>query len=452
MPNQEEKKENTHPLLLNKERKSRHEKEMKQMKWLKIGGITVFAIIILVLVFGVFYEYQYLPNKTIAKVQDKKITVKEFQEAVRYQRVNLISNYNYMAQLYQSFGMQMDEETKSQYEIQLSEPYAGILGQQVYNTMVNQLILEYGAKAAGITVSDAEVDNEIQSMWGYYPNGTPTPRPSETPFANTPTVSEEQLKLLNYTETPTPTTEITDLTSLKESGPEANTPVVTDTPTLSPTATQTEVSSESPTPVLSPTPSLTPTTYTEEMFQNNFNRQFENNPYYSKEFFRKQVYYQLLEQKVRDMLAKDIEPEAEMVWARHILVSTEDEAKKVIERLNNGEDWNALAAEVSTDTSNNTKGGDLGWFMKGVMDPDFEKAAFEQEVGTYSKEPVKTQYGYHVIQVIGHEVRPLTSTDRSNAIDRAYKNWLENAKSNLKIETGSDWVDFVPVEPTLSDL
>jgi parvulin-like peptidyl-prolyl isomerase len=90
--------------------------------------------------------------------------------------------------------------------------------------------------------------------------------------------------------------------------------------------------------------------------------------------------------------------------------------------------------------------------MKGVMDPDFEKAAFEQEVGTYSKEPVKTQYGYHVIQVVGHEVRPLTSTDRSNAIDRAYKNWLENAKSNLKIETGSDWVDFVPVEPTLSDL
>jgi hypothetical protein len=54
--------------------------------------------------------------------------------------------------------------------------------------------------------------------------------------------------------------------------------------------------------------------------------------------------------------------------------------------------------------------------------------------------------------VVGHEVRPLTSTDRSNAIDRAYKNWLENAKSNLKIETGSDWVDFVPVEPTLSDL
>ena len=90
--------------------------------------------------------------------------------------------------------------------------------------------------------------------------------------------------------------------------------------------------------------------------------------------------------------------EVEQVVASHILVETEDEAKAVIERLNNGEDFAALATEVSLDTGSAQFGGDVGAFARGKMVPEFETAAFEAEVGVVT-DPVKTDYGYHIIKV-----------------------------------------------------
>ncbi len=444
-------KEVKHPRAMNKANRSRHEKEMDQIKWLKIGGIAVIALIVITLIVGAIIEFVYKPNKTLATVQDEKVNVTEFQEAVRYQRVNLISNYNYMAQLYQSFGMQMDKATRNNYESQLSEAYAPILGQQVYTTMVNQLVLDYGAKDAGISVSDDEVANEMENMWGYFPNGTPTPQPTTEPLASTPTISAEQIKMLNYTETPTPTATIAveDISSLDSSGPAESQPAVEEIPTIEPTIISTEAESVEPTATqdMSPTPSLTPTTYTEEMYKKNVDMQFEGNNYYSKEFFVRQIHYQLLQQKVEDSLSQDIQAESDMVWARHILVATEEEAKAVIERLDKGEDWNVIAAEVSTDTSNSANGGDLGWFIKGAMVAPFEEAAFAQEIGTYTKEPVKSDFGYHIIQIIGHEERPLTSTQKQTALNAAYNDWLEAARAKLNVKTDTDWMEFVPTDP-----
>ena len=92
-----------------------------------------------------------------------------------------------------------------------------------------------------------------------------------------------------------------------------------------------------------------------------------------------------------------VEPKQE-VRARHILVKTEDEAKAVIEELNKGADFEALAKEKSTGPSG-PRGGDLGFFGAGQMVPAFEKAAFALEPGGVTKEPVQTQFGYHVIKV-----------------------------------------------------
>ncbi len=88
----------------------------------------------------------------------------------------------------------------------------------------------------------------------------------------------------------------------------------------------------------------------------------------------------------------------EQVNASHILVATEAEAKDVLKRLNDGEDFAKLAKEKSIDPSAKTNGGNLGLFGKGAMVPEFEKAAFTLEVGEFS-EPVKSQFGYHVIVV-----------------------------------------------------
>ena len=82
------------------------------------------------------------------------------------------------------------------------------------------------------------------------------------------------------------------------------------------------------------------------------------------------------------------------VKAKHILVETEQKAKDMIKKLNNGADFEKLAKENSKDNA-----VDLGYFNEELMVPEFSKAAFALEKGAYTKEPVKTQFGYHVILV-----------------------------------------------------
>lgn len=98
-----------------------------------------------------------------------------------------------------------------------------------------------------------------------------------------------------------------------------------------------------------------------------------------------------------DKSIADFEP-LEEVHARHILVASEDEAKAIIKQLEDGADFVELAKEKSTGPSA-PSGGDLGFFTKGRMVPAFEKAAFALEPGTFTKEPVKTEFGWHVIKV-----------------------------------------------------
>lgn len=86
----------------------------------------------------------------------------------------------------------------------------------------------------------------------------------------------------------------------------------------------------------------------------------------------------------------------EEVSARHILVDTEEEAKGLITKLSEGADFADLAKEFSTGPSG-PNGGALGYFGRGQMVPDFEVAAFNLEIGTYTSAPVQTQFGWHVI-------------------------------------------------------
>lgn len=94
---------------------------------------------------------------------------------------------------------------------------------------------------------------------------------------------------------------------------------------------------------------------------------------------------------------KDAFKQAESADASHILVEEEDKAREIYEKIKNGGDFEELAKEYSTCPSKE-KGGNLGTFTKGQMVKEFEDAVFENEVGTIT-EPVKTQFGYHIIKI-----------------------------------------------------
>jgi peptidyl-prolyl cis-trans isomerase C len=119
--------------------------------------------------------------------------------------------------------------------------------------------------------------------------------------------------------------------------------------------------------------------------------------------------------KVYDEAVKQVGEEKE-VHARHILFraqagddkagkEAEDKIKAVIVRLENGEDFAKVAGEVTEDPSGKTNGGDLGYFTKEQMVPEFSEAAFKLDKGQIS-DPVKTQFGWHVIKVEDKRVKP----------------------------------------------
>ena len=102
--------------------------------------------------------------------------------------------------------------------------------------------------------------------------------------------------------------------------------------------------------------------------------------------------------------------EPEEVRAAHILVKTEDEAKEIIGKLNDGGDFAQLAKEHGLDGTKD-RGGDLGFFTREDMVPEFSEAAFALEEGAYTKEPVKSQFGFHVIRLDERKAAKQSSFD-----------------------------------------
>jgi foldase protein PrsA len=130
--------------------------------------------------------------------------------------------------------------------------------------------------------------------------------------------------------------------------------------------------------------------------------------------------------------AKAPSREAEQVRARHILVEDEETGQDVLARLEEGEEWAALASELSIDTSNKDNEGDLGWFPRSRMVAEFEEVAFALEPGETS-DLVETQFGFHIIQVLEKEMRELDDQTYDALVAQAFQTWLEEKKAAAEI-------------------
>ena len=431
--------------IVTKKHMARLEKEKRQRKFLLIGIIAVVAIAIIVIVYGVLSKTVLLEGKTVAKVNDEKITVSEFQDRVRYERYSLIQTFisyqmSGFGAYFQSQLLQVQNELDQYLQF----------GSDTLDTMISEKIIVQKAIELGITVSEEEVDKELQENFGYYANGTPTPA-ATVEYKPTSTFNPTQLAILatptvQPTEMPTATTEAIAATpdenaqpteqSLESATPTATEMIPTNTPTTEPTAT-----------VIPPTA----TPFTKEGYDSIYATvvsDLDAQTKFGDADFRNYVRNIIYSRKLYEYVTKDVATEQEMVWARHILVATAEDAQKVLDELNAGADFATLAATYSQDTSNSYNGGDLGWMSKGQMVTEFENAAWALEVGEVS-EPVQTSFGFHIIQVLGHEVRQLSADELNTAKSTTYSAYIEEIKAAATTKKYDVWASVVPADPTI---
>ena len=137
----------------------------------------------------------------------------------------------------------------------------------------------------------------------------------------------------------------------------------------------------------------------------------------------------VLKEELTAALSESAKTTAEQVRARHILVDDEAVAADVRARLDRGEDFAAVAKELSRDPGSKDKGGELGWFPRGQMVPEFEAAAFSLQTGEISQ-PIKTSFGYHLVQVEEKATdRPLDSGIVRQQRSQAFDQWLAQVKA-----------------------
>jgi len=420
--------------LTTKKHLARIEREKIQTRYMLIGGLAVILAVIALIVYGYLDESYFKKKRPVAIVNGEKISTEDFQAITRYNRERLVENglnsyslINYFANDPQTLNYiasqlyQIDEQLKTE-----------VIGKHTLDQLIEAVIMRHEAEKRGITVTDEEIQIAIEEAFNFYSYGTPTPAPTSAPRL-TSTLSPTQYALIS----PTPTDSLSG------------------EPTSTPTSEETDSATELVTPTITPTsmPSPTPTAYTREGFNQAYQQtlsSYQESIAFSEENLRMLVRMQLYLDKLRDAIVSDIDlPDyQEQVWARHILVSDEQIAIDLLGKIRNGEDWNTLAAELSIDASNKNQGGDLGWFGRNRMVPEFEAAAFALNIGEIS-EPVQTNFGWHIIQLIGKESVPVSEADLLQLKEQEFSAWLEQIKETTEITINDNWINLVPTEPTL---
>lgn len=416
---------------LQREYRSHAEREHEIQRWVIIGTIAAVVVVVLLLGITIVSDQIITPNQVVASVDGQNVILSQFQKRVRLERYLRNQQLTQLVQTYGSFGY---TEQQIIQQLQQSEPYAtwikelqvsDQMGLKMVDTMIEEQLIRNAAKEKGITVSQADIDEQINKFFGYTP-----------PKVVSADATAEATATVTPTETITPT------------------PFVSPTPSPAPTTTPTpEV-----TPTITPTPLATlPPTATltgdeqKKQFQDQRDTVFRD--------LRQQTgmndgdinnYFELqaLRIKLQDAVSTDITKTGAFADVRHILVATEEEANDVINALNAGESFANLAKSVSTDTGSGAKGGELGWAPVTTYVKEFQDAVKAAKIGDIVG-PIKSQFGFHVIQVRAREDRDLTQDQIDSAKSSEFATWLKDYKESKKDKTttNSIWANNVPSDP-----
>ncbi len=375
---------------LTRKQRSRLQKE-RHMRRILIGGVGIVGLLIVgVLGYGVVAERIIGPREPVAIVDETPITTGEFEARVKFRRLQLQNQLGYLYQQQQTMAEQAsesDDQSLQDYfqqqinslQSQLAAENAEALGQQVLDQMIQEELVRQEAERRGINITAEEVQGAVHENFGYTPDATPPP---------------------------------------------AESPPVTSTESM--TASQ-------------PTPAPTPTQMTEADFREMYNRYMQEGlkPLgISEQQYRSWIKASLLIEELQADMMKELPQQADQVKLRFISVDSEDRARDIVQRLDEGADWDALLEEVQADEEEAPgSGSELDWMpedtLANQLGEEIADTIFDLAVGEHT-EPVRLgeeSQALYIFEVVGREERQLEANLLEQMAQEAFQSWLESQQS-----------------------
>lgn len=394
-------KEVAPPRPLTKKQRTRAEREARMNRWIIIGAIAVGLLVIGILVYGYLAEVVLKAREPVATVNGIAISTADFEARVRHRRLALQQEREFYALQRQSLDptdpdvaslLEQLNQIIRELDAQLSASYAPLLGKEVLDMMVQEELVRQEANRRGITVSQEEIDRAIEEQFGYDRDAAAAALLTPTPAAVLTTTSET-------------------------------------------TAT---------------VPSATP--IPREEFERRYQEYVKNvlKPSgLSEAKFRALVEVSLLYEKLRAAMAADLPKTMEQVEIRYISFSSEEEATKAVERLDKGEKWEDIAAEIKENEASVAYVADNQWVTRGYLEqffnPEVAAQVFELTVQKYTAPLADGTGRWVVIQLLDHQERELDSLMRYYEVQRAFQEWMNAQMTN--VQYSDNWAEKVPTTP-----
>ncbi|MEA3340434.1 MAG: SurA N-terminal domain-containing protein [Chloroflexota bacterium] len=372
---------------LTRKQLSRLEREKRIEKRLLWGIVALVIVVVVVLVYGFVAEKVVKAREPVAVVDGDPVTMDEFQSRVRFvrmqiqlelQRLTLQQRSLDMSDPNAEFYLEYIQGNIRDLETQLSPANALTIGGQVLDQLVIGELVRQEAERRGIVVAPEEVQQSVESYFGY------------------------------------------------ERNPATSTPAPTATPPLTPT-------DATPAPTTVPMP--TPTPMTEEAFRKLYGDVLNSwkELDVSEQQYRSWMEVSLLLEKLREQMDADVPTTAEQVKLRYINVDSEEWASDFAAQLDEGENFDTLAGELEGNEQITGFDRELGWYplsvLEQVVGATLSELAFSLDVGEHSQATAdEGGTRYYVIEVLGHEMHELDDYVLQQTQDEAFQEWIEAQK------------------------
>ena len=382
-------------------------KQQQQFRQIRLALFALIGFVVLILASGAIFEYVIKPGQPVADINGTEITVRDFQQRVRFERVQTL---NTLDSLYEAVGgdvNQLQQFAGSQLNA-LAQPIA--LGEQVLFQMIDEELIRQEAAARGITVSEAEIDAALEEQFNYFGGELPPEEVSDGPE-------------------PTPTI----------------------TPIVAEAAAETE---PAPTPEPVPTATAVSRAAYEERLQEQLDEVIQSGG--SEASFRERVRIGLLSQKLQDAFAEEQELATEELQVNllYIAFSDEDEARTVLSEINAGKEyltaWNEIRSADRV-TATQPFASEFQWTAPATISASLGSDAVTivetLAVGDVSDVIAGNNDRFFVIQLRGRENRPIGEAALNSQKGQLLQDWIDDAEQDVQIY--DRWQNDVPNRPIL---